>query len=288
MRLSTCLLILSTAATASAQDPEQGPPRPAENFYVGRPFPEGPRPADGVTISCMLANPTTILTLKPEGTVVKKGEPICELDASTLRDQLVNQQIAVNTAYEALLDGKGDREAAEIGVREFQDGLAKLESDGAHGDVRAAEADLAVAREALAEFKADKASKPSEIHRAEVAIDRAEIALGQAKLKLKVLTDYTHPRKLRELTTAVDKARAAEKVKGFAWELAKAKTTTVENQVARSKIVAPISGRLVYANPPAGARTYPGMPMIEEGATVRQGQRLFRIVATPADPPKRP
>ncbi len=36
-----------------------------------------------------------VLSLAPEGTVVKKGDMVCELDASRLRDHLTDREIAV-------------------------------------------------------------------------------------------------------------------------------------------------------------------------------------------------
>ena len=41
---------------------------------------------------------TTIILILPEGTRVKKGELVCELDSAALHDQLVNQKITTKSA----------------------------------------------------------------------------------------------------------------------------------------------------------------------------------------------
>src|SRR5208337_1468498 len=52
---------------------------------------EAARVAD---LYCPVEGQSTILSLVPEGRAVKKGDLVCELDSSILRDQLVNQVIA--------------------------------------------------------------------------------------------------------------------------------------------------------------------------------------------------
>ena len=44
---------------------------------------------------------TTIIRLAPEGTKVKKGEIICELDSAALRDSLLIQRITTQSARAA-------------------------------------------------------------------------------------------------------------------------------------------------------------------------------------------
>ena len=42
---------------------------------------------------CTVEGQTTIIMILPEGTPVKKGQIVCQLDSSSLRNQLVNQRI---------------------------------------------------------------------------------------------------------------------------------------------------------------------------------------------------
>jgi len=45
---------------------------------------------------------STVLMMVPDGTSVRKGDLICELDSAALRDQLVNQKITVWSAVRKL------------------------------------------------------------------------------------------------------------------------------------------------------------------------------------------
>ncbi len=42
-------------------------------------------------VYCKVEGQTTIITIVPEGTRVTKGQLVCELDSSALKDQLTNQ-----------------------------------------------------------------------------------------------------------------------------------------------------------------------------------------------------
>src|SRR5512145_2600077 len=59
---------------------------------------------DQEVIKCKVEGKTTILTLVPEGTHVKQGDLLIELDASSLVDQQVTQKIAVQTAESAFVN----------------------------------------------------------------------------------------------------------------------------------------------------------------------------------------
>ena len=59
--------------------------------------------------------------IMPEGTRVKKGELVCELDSAALRDQLDNQKIATKSAEADFENAKLTREVAEIAVVEYEE-----------------------------------------------------------------------------------------------------------------------------------------------------------------------
>ena len=102
------------------------------------------------------------------------------------------------------------------------------------------------------------------------------------------MVDYTKPKKIKELQSSVEKARAEELAKKAILALEDMKEKKLERQIASCRIVAPMDGTLVYA-PPNNNRvvqkrdgTLVNMPaVIEEGATVRERQILFEIVPAP-------
>ena len=55
---------------------------------------------------CLIEGGTTIMSILPEGTKVKKGDLVCELDSASLKDQLTNQKIASQGAEAALQNAK--------------------------------------------------------------------------------------------------------------------------------------------------------------------------------------
>jgi hypothetical protein len=66
-----------------------------------------------------------VIKLRPAGTVVRKGEMVVEFDSEHLRDALTRQEMSVESLDAAYRAAVMKREAAEIGVREFVDGISK-------------------------------------------------------------------------------------------------------------------------------------------------------------------
>ena len=154
--------------------------------------------------------------LVPECRAVKKGDLVCELDSSGLRDQLVNQEIAEQRSSAAYLNAKLSREVAEIAVAEYVEGIFKqdlytLKSQiaGAESAIQKAEDRLERtqrARQRMSEVAKEAAKTPADIAAELDIVDRLESAeqsvqkerktLELARAKLNVLEKYT-----REKTT---------------------------------------------------------------------------------------
>ena len=80
--------------------------------------------------------------IKPEGTPVKKGEIVCELDSASLKDQLINQKITTKSAEANYENAKLTREVAEIAVVEYEEGIFKQDLATVEGEIKLAESDL--------------------------------------------------------------------------------------------------------------------------------------------------
>src|SRR5262249_60366656 len=83
-----------------------------------------------------------ILRLLPDGTRVKKGEPICELDSAALRDRLVNQRLTTKTTEANYQNARLDREVAQVAVTEYVQGHFASQKHNVGGEIRIAEAEL--------------------------------------------------------------------------------------------------------------------------------------------------
>jgi len=227
---------------------------------------------------CLVEGQTTILMIKPEGTPVKKDEIVCELDSASLRDQLVNQRITTKSAEANHENAKLTREVAEISVIEYVEGIFKQDQATVEGEIKLAESDLSRSEDRLdwARRMFDKgyvsmATKVSE----ELTLKKNRFALEQAQSKKKVLISYTKDKTIKELQSEVEKARSDELAKKATWELEASKEKKLEVQIVNCTIKAPADGIVVYANDPN--RAFTGQPQVEEGAQVRQQQKIFSL-----------
>ena len=88
---------------------------------------------------CNVEGGATIIQLIPEGSRVKKGDTICLLDSSSLRDQLINTRIAIKSAEVDYQNATAAREVAEIAVTEFVEGTYKHDLIAVKSEVALAE-----------------------------------------------------------------------------------------------------------------------------------------------------
>ncbi|NLH16957.1 MAG: efflux transporter periplasmic adaptor subunit [Phycisphaerae bacterium] len=263
---------------------------------------------DQEVIKCKVEGKTTILTLVPEGTHVKKGDLLIELDASSLVDQQVTQRIAVQTAEAAFINARealaigesqaqSDLELAELTLNFAKQDLKKYTEGDYPNEVNNAESKIAVAREAVQQAEQkyqwsqklakDKYLSDMELKADELSWRRSELDLKLAQNQLKLLQEYTYLRQLAKYESDVKQAELAlERTKRktsatlaqLKAELAAADSkleqqkrllTKIDSNVAEAKILAPSDGIVVYAT---SARTG-GMRGSEE--PMREGRTVF-------------
>ncbi|HEY3392333.1 MAG TPA: hypothetical protein VGK58_06485, partial [Lacipirellulaceae bacterium] len=100
--------------------------------------------------SLVKSNNTTgsaILRIVPEGTEVKKGDFLVELDSSALRTQRTSQKILVNSAKAAEVEAKNTYDTAVIAKREYLEGTNLQERQTIESEVFVAEENLNRAKE---------------------------------------------------------------------------------------------------------------------------------------------
>ncbi len=242
---------------------------------------------------------TSIIMIKPEGTRVTKGEVVCELDSASLRDQLVNAQIAIKNAEVDFQNARVARELAESAVAEFVDGTFTQELNSAKADVALAESAIQQserrrdrarkARQRLADLLAGKNGVVAasdivaeldiedRLDESEQSLLREKAALDRAKSRQEILEKFTRDRTLKALALEVERARPEERAKQERWQLEQSKAKSLERQIAACTLVAPTDGLLVYAKPPRVGTNRPPFPYIEEGAQVRERQKILSI-----------
>ncbi|MGC8641443.1 MAG: efflux RND transporter periplasmic adaptor subunit, partial [Isosphaeraceae bacterium] len=230
-------------------------------------------------VLCRVEGSTTIITIIEEGKRVKKGDLVCELDSAALRDQLTNQKISTQGAEASYQNARLTREVAEIAVKEYVEGIYKQDYATCQGEIKLAESDLSRASDrvdwATRMYEKGYVSKAQKVSE-ELNFQKAKFALEQAQSKLDVLEHYTKAKTIKELESEVEKAKSDELAKKQTWQLEKDKEAKLEKQIDYCKLYAPGDGIVVYANDPS--RNFGStQPQIEEGATVRERQKIFSL-----------
>src|SRR2546426_9507854 len=268
--------------------------------------------AKSVQIFNQLEGLNTIVSLVPEGTSVKEGDVLVELDSSEISQQLNQQQMQADTAEAALSQAerqleiqknlnqsdlqqaKVNLELAQIDLEKYKDGDYEVAQKKAESDVTIAEQEQARAKNQC-EWTEKLAEKGyvtgTELIADRLSVTKARLQLEQANRALEVLKKYTSRKDLKKfeldlqlakaaLDRAVLKANAEEAkleadVTGKRSSLAhyQKRLSKVQEQLEKTKIKAPQDGMVVYANTDPWRRER----MIEKGAQVHENQLLLNL-----------
>lgn len=257
--------------------------------------------------------PTKIVSIVPEGSFVKKGDLLCELDVSDIEDRLDEQKLAVETAdfsvkqaieNKKITESQNDSliKAAELKVEFAETDLDKYKDGDWPQLKRNAESSILTAKEKMAIDKdnldwSEKLAKEGFETEKKVESDKYTYLLSQERLTdaeetLRLLQKYDHPKLLRQYQANLDEAKEdLKRVKSqaaskLAQEIAQIKSAEnraglqrkkldeYETQIQAAKIFAPEGGMVVY--PFVSFRSM-SQSMIEEGASVRPRQEIVKL-----------
>ena len=217
----------------------------------------------------------TLIHLVPAGTNVKKGEIVAELDEAKLRDELINQKIAVIQSKGPYESAKLDREAAELAVTEYVEGTYPQVLKAAKNKLSVAEGEREKAEKTLTYVK-DMVSKgimaPAQVKAAELKLEKVNFKAEQLKTEKNLLEKYTKDKTVKKLQINVEKAKQFELAKKSAWIEQQAEQDRLGAQIKLCKIAAPVDGMVVYASE------------VEEGVDINKGDTVFLII--PDEKPK--
>jgi HlyD family secretion protein len=219
---------------------------------------------------------STILEIVPNGTMVKKGDVLCRLDASEYEDVAQAQTLRVLQHQAEMVQTDLALQSAEIALREYRDGLLPNEILGMQGRIALAESEMKAASDRLAwsQRMADKGYAS----RAQVANDRqallsATLRLEQAQMELDTYRRFNATKTLVSLQADVEKARKWAIHEAGDYDKSKVQLAYYRALIDRCTIRAPHDGFVIYAN--GTFREDAERFRIEPGASVRQGQELF-------------
>ena len=233
--------------------------------------------ASNVEIKCRVAGGATIFWIVEDGSQVRKGDKLVELDASALEDQIDTQRIAYQQAKTLMLQSVKSLAVAKIAVTEYLEGTFRQLLQEADALVTVASENLRISRNSLAQtekmFRQGFVSS-LDLEGAKFGVDRCELELGSARTAKEVLVNYTREKTLEELRSLRDNAEAQMKSDTASFELEETRLKRLEEQLSHSVIVAPQDGMVVYANERSRREQ---SVAIEEGAALREQQVILRL-----------
>ncbi len=174
----------------------------------------------------------TVISVIPEGTAVKKGDLLVELDVSTLTDTRIDQVIKVKNAEAAWIDANETRAItksqgqSDVELAQLKYDFAKLDLDKYQGeggqyatDLAKAKGDIALSQQEVEKNKDyfewskkladEKYLSGTQLKADELTLRRSELNMTVAENSRKLLEKYTNQRQLAQLKSDVTQAEAA-------------------------------------------------------------------------------
>lgn len=222
---------------------------------------------------------TAILWVIDEGTKVKAGDKLIELDSSNLEIELKEDRIEVITAEANYATAKALVEQAEIAREEYLEGVFKTEERAILSEIAIAEQELRKAQLALGSSErlvAKGLVKSLQLEADNFALANARNQLEAAQGRLKVLQTLTKRKMLVQFDSDIDAQKAGLTAAEAKLYEEQQEVIEVEEQIKWCNIKAPTDGVVVHANK-YSSRGGNAEFVVEAGATVRERQSLIRL-----------
>jgi len=272
-------------------------------------------PSQQLTLKNEVQGRTSIITLVPEGTLVKEGDLLVQLDVSAKIDERDSQEITLQNAESALVVARealeiqknqsaSDVELAEEALLFAKEDLEKYEKGEYPAKLTDQKGQLALKEQQVKQAKdkfewskklfAESFISSTELEGDELSWKSSQLTLESARRELELLETYTHRRDLakfrsdmkqKEMALLRAKKKAASAIAQSESDLrakeseARKQLQRLEkltNQIAKATIRAPRGGQVVYAS--GGFRS---REPLQEGQEVWERQDL--IVLPTAD-----
>ena len=268
-----------------------------------------------VTVRCQVDGTSRIIYIVPEGTYVKKGELIAELDTEQaekdLNEHLVRYEDDKADYMKSETDVvitqssvESDTRKAELDVQFARMDLEKFEEIEKEQEIRNAQIEIISAQESLklAEERLEWSEKltdegfetKSNLDRDKLAVTNQSLGLEKAESVKRMLSEYDLAKmeaKYRSILEEAEKELERVKKQGGSkmlmaktqmdiekrkLKLSEVKLVQMNAQMDATKLYAPQDGLIVYAV----SSRYSNESVIEEGATIRQRQEIVKIPDT--------
>jgi HlyD family secretion protein len=217
---------------------------------------------------------STILQLIPNGSTVKKGDILCELDASAYKELVRRQKIAVKQVTAEHEQASLTLDVAEIELRAFREGERVQAEQQFRGQIALMQANLTRqtdrlgwVRRMLAKGCASRRQVVSE----ELAERKMTLDLAQQMRAFESYQRLSVPKELLFLQSQVAGAKAVLGFQSIRLKIEEKRLVHYQEMVDRCTVRAPHDGFVIHANRPGGT------PEVYLGAPVRERLRLFYL-----------
>jgi HlyD family secretion protein len=275
---------------------------------------------DQIIIKNEVEGKTSIITLVPEGTRVRKGDLLVELDASIQQDAKIDQEILVQNSEAAYVHAQENLAVARNQAESDID-KARLTLEFARQDLEqygkgeypnllaASQSKITLAQEELTRAQEtlkwsqrlydEKYISQTELKADQLAERRRSLDLELAKNDLELLENFTYHRKIAQLRSDLSQAQMALervlrkaradvvqaeanlKAKEAEYRRQKAKLAKIEDQIRKATIYAPADGLAIYATS-AQSGGWRHVEPLAEGQAVRERQELIYLPTSAA------
>ncbi len=259
---------------------------------------------------------TSIIYLIAEGRQVTQGELLVELDASALMDDRLDQEIKVQNAEAAFVNAtenlavaenqaRSDIDLAELTLAFARQDLEKYTLGEYPNELKKADAQITLAQEELTRasetlgwsrtLHGEKYISQTELEADILAEKKKALDLELARNNRDLLVNYTYERELaqrksdvsqavmalertrRKAKADVVQARAELKARGSEYQRQKDKLAKFQEQIERTKILAPADGLVIYATSAQGGMFRRNTEPLQEGQDIRERQELIYL-----------
>ncbi len=271
---------------------------------------------DQIIIKNEVEGRTSIIYLIEEGTRVKAGDLLVELDASSLLDAKIDQEIRVQNAEASFINAKenlevvrnqaeSDKDAALLtlefareDLKQYKEGEYPNLLRDAEARIKLAEEELERAQDTLAwsqKLWEEKYISENELKADQLAVTRRRLDLDLAINSLNLLQNFTYLRKVKQLESdirqaemayertvrkanaAVVQAEAELKARQAEYNQQNDRLAKLEDQLKKTKLYAPADGLVIYATSAQRGGFRGGQEPLMEGQEVRERQELIYL-----------
>ena len=268
-------------------------------------------PSQQIVLKNEMQGRCSIISLVPEGTIVKEGDILVQLDVSSKIDERDSQEITLQNAESSLEvarealeiqknQSESDVELAEEAYVFAKEDLEKYEQGEYPAKLVNQKGQLALKEQQVKQAKdkyewskklfAENFISETELESDELNWKSSQLSLETAQRELEVLETYTHKRDLakfksdvrqkdmallrarKKAASAIAQAESNLRAKESEYKKQVQRLDKLTNQIDKATIRAPRGGQVVYASESHGNRE-----PLQEGQEVWERQELIRL-----------